>query len=186
MSFAELFLLALGLSMDAFAVSVCKGLAIKKPSVPSCLFVGLWFGFFQSLMPYLGFLLGRQFDAYIETIDHWIVFTLLLVIGISMLKEAAKKEGPGDAALSFKVMFPLAIATSIDAFAVGISLAFLRTSLLPAVSFIGSTTFCLSAAGVRIGSYFGARYRSKAEAAGGILLIGIGLKILLEHLGILT
>lgn len=186
MSFVSLFILALGLSMDAFAVSVCKGLAMKKSNIKSSLTVGLWFGSFQALMPLIGYLLGIQFESKITFIDHWIAFFLLSLIGANMIWESfSKKEECASASLSFKEMFLLAVATSIDALAIGVTFAFLQVSILPAVSFIGITTLVLSMAGVKIGNVFGAKYKSKAELAGGIILILMGIKILLEHLGIL-
>lgn len=187
MSLLTLFITAVGLSMDAFAVSVCKGLAIKKITFKKGCIVGVWFGGFQALMPLLGYLLGSQFKQSVETIDHWIAFVLLVLIGVNMLKEAlSKDEEKADDSLSVKAMFLLAIATSIDALAVGITYAFLQVDIVPAVIFIGATTFTLSAVGVKAGNVFGMKYKSRAELAGGIILILIGTKILLEHLGILT
>lgn len=187
MSLFSLFLLAVGLSMDAFAVSVCKGLSMKKITHRMCFLVGLWFGGFQALMPLIGYLLGSRFEQYITAIDHWIAFGLLAVIGLSMIKEAlSKDEEPLDASLHVKTMFLLAVATSIDALAVGITFAFLQVDILPAVSFIGIITFLLSALGMKVGNVFGSRYKSWAEIAGGVILMAIGIKILLEHLGILS
>ncbi|MCH5341051.1 MAG: manganese efflux pump [Acetatifactor sp.] len=187
MSLLTLFITAVGLSMDAFAVSVCKGLAIKKITFKKAFIIGLWFGGFQALMPLLGYLLGSQFKQSVEAIDHWIAFVLLVLIGINMIKEAlSKDEEKTDDSLSIKNMFLLAIATSIDALAVGITYAFLQVDIVPAVSFIGATTFTLSAAGVKVGNVFGMKYKSRAELAGGIILILIGTKILLEHLGVLS
>ena len=186
MGLIELFILAVGLSMDAFAVSVCKGLAMPKITVKKTLIVGLWFGGFQALMPAIGYLLGVQFRDQITSIDHWIAFILLGIIGANMIKEACSgvcEEENGS--LDIKTMFLLAVATSIDALAVGITFAFLNVHLLAAVSFIGVTTFTLSAIGVKIGNVFGTKYKSKAEFAGGVILILLGFKILLEHLGIL-
>ena len=181
-----LFIIALGLSMDAFAVSICKGLAMQKISLKKAAIVGLWFGGFQGLMPYIGYILGSQFEHYITAIDHWIAFILLGLIGISMIKEAlGKEEECQDDSLSFKTMLILAVATSIDALAVGITFAFLKVTIIPAVLFIGVITFILSMVGVKVGNVFGIRYKSKAELAGGIILILMGTKILLEHLGIL-
>lgn len=190
MGFVELFTLAVGLSMDAFAVAVCKGLALKKATPGGMTLVGLWFGGFQALMPLIGYFVGVQFRDSIAAFDHWIAFFLLGLIGANMIREAfPKKEDEEDEksnnSLSFRAMLPMAVATSIDALAVGVSFAFLKVSIVPAVSFIGVTTFMLSAAGVKIGSLFGLRYKNKAELIGGIILILIGLKILLEHLGIL-
>lgn len=187
MGLLELFILAVGLSMDAFAVSVCKGLAMPKITLKKTLIVGLWFGGFQALMPAIGYFLGVQFRDKITAIDHWIAFILLGLIGANMIKEACSGdcEEENDS-LDIKTMFLLAVATSIDALAVGITFAFLNVRLLSAVSFIGVTTFTLSAIGVKIGNVFGTRYKAKAELAGGVILILLGLKILLEHLGILA
>ena len=186
MGLIELFILAVGLSMDAFAVSVCKGLAMPKITVKKTLMVGLWFGGFQALMPAIGYLLGVQFRDQITSIDHWIAFILLGIIGANMIKEACSGDCEEESdSLDVKTMFLLAVATSIDALAVGITFAFLNVHLLAAVSFIGVTTFTLSAIGVKIGNVFGTKYKSKAEFAGGVILILLGLKILLEHLGIL-
>ena len=186
MGLLELFILAVGLSMDAFAVSVCKGLAMPKITVKKTLIVGGWFGGFQALMPTLGYFLGVQFRDKITAIDHWIAFILLGIIGANMIKEACSGECEEEnESLDIKTMFLLAVATSIDALAVGITFAFLNVHLIAAVSFIGVTTFTLSAAGVKIGNIFGTKYKSKAELAGGVILILLGCKILLEHLGIL-
>ncbi len=192
MSFIELFILAVGLSMDAFAVSVCKGLSVRKAEVKECCLAGLYFGGFQALMPVIGYFLGVQFREYITGIDHWIAFVLLGLIGISMIREAGEREDESGEVcptegnpFAVREMLVLAVATSIDALAVGITLAFLNVNLLASVCFIGVTTFVLSAAGVRIGNIFGIRYKAKAGLAGGIILICMGLKILLEHLGIL-
>lgn len=186
MTLFNLFLIAVGLSMDAFAVSVCKGLAMEKAPLKKAAVAGAWFGSFQALMTLIGYLLGSRFEKYITRIDHWIAFILLALIGINMIKEAfSKEEEKASSTMYFKEMFLLAVATSIDALAVGITFAFLRVDILPAVSLIGITTFLLSIAGVKAGNLFGSRYKSKAELAGGILLILMGTKILLEHLGIL-
>ena len=186
MGLLELFMLAVGLSMDAFAVSVCKGLAMPKITVKKAAVVGIWFGGFQALMPALGYLLGSQFKDSITAIDHWIAFILLGIIGGNMIREACSGECEKENdSLDIKTMFLLAVATSIDALAVGITFAFLKVNIAAAVSFIGVTTFVISAAGVKIGNIFGTKYKSKAELAGGIILILLGLKILLEHLGIL-
>lgn len=188
MSIAELLLIGVGLSMDAFAVAVCKGLNMRKVNKVHCFIIALFFGGFQALMPWLGWILGRQFEQYITSIDHWIAFVLLGFIGGKMIFEALKEEeeeiNKTDSKLDIKELFLLAIATSIDALAVGITFAFLNVSILPAISIIGCTTFILSAIGVFIGNIFGSRYKSKAELAGGIILVLIGLKILLEHLGL--
>lgn len=186
MDLFSLFTIAVGLSMDAFAVSICKGLAMQKISFKKALIVGLWFGGFQALMPFIGYLLGVQFESRISAIDHWIAFVLLLLIGGNMIRESfSKEEEKEDASLGFKTMLLLAVATSIDALAVGVTFAFLKVSILPAISLIGCTTLLISMLGVRIGHVFGTRYKNKAELAGGIILILIGCKILLEHLGIL-
>ena len=186
MSLFELFLVAVGLSMDAFAVSICKGLAMQKMNLKNAAIVGLWFGGFQAGMPLIGYFLGKQFETYITSIDHWIAFGLLFLIGLSMIREAlSKEEEKADASLDVKTMFLLAVATSIDALAVGVTFAFLQVRIVPAISFIGVITFLFSAAGVKIGNVFGVKYKAKAEIAGGIILIGMGLKILLEHLGFL-
>ena len=186
MSLFSLFIIAVGLSMDAFAVSICKGLAMKKINFKKACIVGLWFGGFQALMPLIGYLLGSQFEQYITAIDHWIAFVLLGLIGASMIKEALSKEDEcANDSLDFKTMFLLAVATSIDALAVGVTFAFLQVDIVPAVSFIGIITFTLSAIGVKVGNVFGIKYKSKAELAGGIILIVMGIKILLEHLGVL-
>ncbi len=187
MGWMALFTLAVGLSMDAFAVAVCKGLALQRVNWKHTALVGLWFGGFQALMPFLGFLLGVGFKDYITAVDHWIAFGLLGIIGGKMIKEAlSQEEEQADASLSCKTMLMLAVATSIDALAVGITFAFLEVNILAAVLFIGVITFVLSAAGVKIGNVFGTRYKAKAEIAGGVILILLGLKILLEHLGILN
>ena len=186
MGLIELFLIAVGLSMDAFAVSVCKGLAMPKCTFKKAAIVGLWFGGFQALMPAIGYILGAQFQEAIASIDHWIAFVLLALIGGNMIHEALDNdEEEADASLDVKTMFLLAVATSIDALAIGITFAFLKVNIIPAVCFIGSVTFIISFAGVKIGNVFGARYKNKAEIVGGIILILLGLKILLEHLGFL-
>lgn len=186
MNLFSLFAIAVGLSMDAFAVSVCKGLAMRRLSLKNTIIIGLWFGGFQALMPLLGYLLGSQFQRYITSIDHWIAFILLALIGISMIRESfSREENSVNDSVDFKNMLVLAVATSIDALAAGITFAFLEVSILPAVSFIGIITFTLSMAGVKAGNLFGMRYKSRAELAGGVILIFIGLEILLEHLGIL-
>ena len=186
MGLIELFLIAVGLSMDAFAVSVCKGLAMPKCTFKKATIVGLWFGGFQALMPAIGYVLGAQFQETIASIDHWIAFVLLALIGGNMIHEALDNdEEEADASLDVKTMFLLAVATSIDALAIGITFAFLKVNIIPAVCFIGIVTFIISFAGVKIGNVFGARYKNKAEIVGGIILILLGLKILLEHLGFL-
>lgn len=188
MGFTELLFLSIGLAMDAFAVSVCKGLSTKKVSAGQMAAAGLWFGGFQAFMPALGFFLGAAFQKYITSFDHWIAFALLCLIGGNMLREAFSKESeccPADekGLFSPRAMLPLAIATSIDALAVGVTFAFLEVNLPLAIGMIGCVTFVFSAAGVKIGNLFGSRFKAKAEAFGGILLILLGIKILLEHLG---
>lgn len=186
MDLFSLFVIAVGLSMDACAVAICKGLAMQKAPWKKTLLVGLWFGGFQALMPAVGYVLGSQFEKYIVSIDHWIAFTLLCFIGGNMIKEAlSKEEEEANDSLAAKDMFLLAVATSIDALAVGVTFAFLQVQIIPAVSFIGVITFTLSALGVKVGNIFGCKFKSKAELAGGIILIIMGTKILLEHLGIL-
>lgn len=188
MGIIELFILAVGLSMDAFAVSVCKGLAMKQAPIKAQLVCGAWFGGFQALMPLIGYYLGTLFIDAISAIDHWIAFGLLVLIGVNMLREALGKdeEETTDADLSVKTMSIMAVATSIDALAVGISLAMAGVSnIYLAVLLIGLTTFVLSAVGVKVGTIFGSRYEKKAEVVGGIILILLGFKILLEHLGVL-
>ena len=186
MGLTELFILAVGLSMDAFAVAVCKGLAMPKCTFKKAAIVGLWFGGFQALMPAIGYVLGAQFQETIASIDHWIAFVLLALIGGNMIHEALDNdEEEADASLDVKTMFLLAVATSIDALAIGITFAFLKVNIIPAVCFIGIVTFIISFAGVKIGNVFGARYKNKAEIVGGVILILLGLKILLEHLGFL-
>lgn len=186
MGLIELFLIAVGLSMDAFAVSVCKGLAMPKCTFKKAAIVGLWFGGFQALMPAIGYVLGAQFQETIASIDHWIAFVLLALIGGNMIHEALENdEEEADASLDVKTMFLLAVATSIDALAIGITFAFLKVNIIPAVCFIGIVTFIISFAGVKIGNVFGVRYKNKAEIVGGVILILLGLKILLEHLGFL-
>ena len=182
----ELFILAVGLSMDAFAVSICKGLSLRKIGWRHMCLAGAWFGGFQALMPLVGFFLGRFFAEIITAYDHWIAFVLLAFIGGKMIWEALDPDQEDmDGAMDVKTMFLLAVATSIDALAVGVTFAFLEVSILPAVLFIGCTTFVFSAAGVKVGSVFGARYKEKAELCGGAVLVLIGLKLLLEGLGIL-
>ena len=186
MSLVELFILAVGLSMDAFAVSICKGLSLGKITKKHMAVAGAWFGGFQALMPIIGFFLGTQFKDQITSIDHWIAFILLGLIGINMVKESlSDEEENADASIEIKEMFMLAVATSIDALAVGITFAFLNVHIVSAASMIGVCTFLISFAGVKIGNIFGTKYKSKAELAGGIILILLGFKILLEHLHIL-
>lgn len=185
MGFFELFFIAVGLSMDAFAVSVCKGLSVQKLSPKHAALAGLYFGGFQFLMPLLGWLLGFRFESLIQSVDHWIAFGLLALIGGNMIRESRSDAEEQNDDFSVKAMLLLAIATSIDALAVGISFAFLSVRILPAAALIGVTTFVLSAVGIYVGRAFGARFKSKAEFAGGVILILIGLKILLEHLGVI-
>lgn len=186
MALWELFLIAAGLSMDAFAVSVCKGLAARKFNIKHALLCGVWFGMFQALMPAVGYFLGTQFEEYITSVDHWIAFALLSVIGGKMIWESCDKSGEtADTSFGVRSMFPLAVATSIDALAVGITFAFLNVNVVLAVSLIGIITFILSALGVLIGTVFGSKYKSAAERVGGIVLVFMGLKILLDHTGIL-
>ena len=191
MGIGELLLLAVGLSMDAFAVSVCKGLSLRKATFRAELTCGIWFGGFQALMPLIGFFLGTLFAVAIQAVDHWIAFGLLAIIGANMLKEALSQEEEcdcgGSADLSVKTMFVMAVATSIDALAVGISLAMVgNVDIFFAVTLIGICTCTLSMLGVKIGNVFGSRFESKAEIAGGVILIALGVKILLEHLGVLA
>lgn len=191
MGMGELLLLGIGLSMDAFAVSLCKGLAMKRATVGAGLTCGIWFGGFQALMPLIGFFLGSIFAEAIQSVDHWVAFILLGLIGFNMLKEALSREQECDCAqsdgdLSVKTMFVMAVATSIDALAVGISLAMAGdVPIFTAVALIGLCTFTLSAIGVGVGSVFGSRFEKKAQMAGGVILILLGLKILLEHLEVL-
>lgn len=188
MTLVELFLIAVGLSMDAFAVSLCKGLSTRQLKAKHYLTVGAWFGGFQALMPTIGYLLGSSFEGYINKFDHWVAFFLLALIGGGMVRESFEKDDEKlDDSFTFKAMFVLAVATSIDALAVGITFALLPdVNIVAAVCFIGATTFVLSAAGLKIGNIFGLKYKNKAELAGGAILILIGLKILLEHLGIIN
>lgn len=186
MSFVELFLIAVGLSMDAFAVSVCKGLSVQRLETKHAAIVGAYFGGFQFLMPVIGYLLGARFESLITNIDHWVAFGLLLIIGGNMIKESFGEAEKLNDDFGVKTMVLLAVATSIDALAVGITFAFLQVRIVPASALIGVTTFCLSALGIYIGNKFGEKYKSKAELAGGIILILIGIKILLEHLGVIN
>ena len=188
MNFIELLLIAIGLSMDAFSVSICKGLTTKRFSWRMALTCGLWFGFFQALMPVIGYFLGVQFQHLIESIDHWIAFALLFLIGANMIREAVwgKEDHEHNGALDVKTMFLLAVATSIDALAVGVSFACIQVELWSSVAVIGATTFLFSVLGVKIGNVFGAKFEKSAGIVGGIILIIIGLKILLEHLGVIA
>lgn len=189
MGLVELFLIALGLSMDAFAVSICKGLSLRKISFKHMCIAGIWFGGFQALMPVIGYFFGTFFADMVTKYAHWITFILLAIIGVNMIKESREKDSCDccgqEEMMNAKSMFPLAIATSIDAMAVGVSFAFMKVDIVPAVSFIGVITFVCSGLGVKIGSVFGTKYKSKAELAGGLVLIAIGLKTLLEGLQIL-
>lgn len=186
MGLLELFVIAVGLSMDAFAVSICKGLSVRELKPKHALTVGVYFGGFQMLMPLIGFALGVRFQSFITSIDHWIAFVLLGLIGANMIRESREQDEENlSDSFSFGTMLPLAVATSIDALAVGVTFAFLQVSILPAVCFIGATTFILSCIGIRIGHAFGLKYKSRAELFGGAVLILMGIKILLEHLGVL-
>ena len=191
MGILELFLIGVSLSMDAFAVAVCHGLSMPKLNLRHGAVIALFFGGFQALMPFLGWLLGSQFAQYIESVDHWVAFGLLALIGGIMVREALSPEDEEESAcpaadrLDLKRLFMMAVATSIDALAVGITFAFFSVPIGPAVSIIGVTTFCISLGGVVIGNFFGTRYKQRAELTGGIVLILLGTKILLEHLGFL-
>ena len=187
--YGALFLIGIGLSMDAFAVSICKGLSMQKIDKKYTLCIGLFFGGFQALMPLTGYLLGSQFSGYIERFDHWIAFVLLALIGFNMIKESREEEEEEEkpyAGVNFKELLILAVATSIDALAVGVTFAFLQVNIVSAITIIGCTTFVISIAGVYVGNVFGSRYKSRAELTGGVILILIGLKILLEHLGVIA
>lgn len=187
MGILEITLIGLGLAMDAFAVSICKGLSMKKMNWKSAIIIALYFGIFQAVMPIIGYFLGTTFSSLLENIDHWIAFILLLIIGINMIKESRDNESENkNDKVDFKTMIGLAIATSIDAFTVGVTFAFLKTNIFLATTIIGIVTFILSLIGVKIGNSFGDKFQSKAEFIGGVILIIIGLKTLLEHLGILV
>ena len=184
MGLAELFVIAVGLSMDAFAVSVCKGLSVQKMKISHALTCGAYFGGFQGLMPFIGYLLGSQFEDMIVSIDHWVAFVLLGLIGFNMIKESRDTDCEKlDSSFGIGAMIPLAVATSIDALAIGVTFAFLHVNIYWAVFFIGVITFTLSSIGVKVGNVFGVKYKSKAEFAGGLILVLMGTKILLEHLG---
>ena len=191
MGFIELFLIGVDLSMDAFAVSICQGLSMTKIKWGHALTVGLYFGGFQALMPFTGWMLGSQFAGRIQQYDHWVAFVLLVLIGGNMIREAlsGEEDEAEDAAigagLDHKKLFLMAIATSIDALAVGVTFAFLDIAILPAIGIIGTTTFFISVAGVAVGCWFGARYKKRAEITGGVILVLLGVKILLEHLGVI-
>ncbi len=188
MGFLELFMIAVGLSMDAFAVALCKGLKMSKLNYRHAVTIALFFGGFQAAMPLIGWVLGKQFEKYITSYDHWIALILLAFIGGKMIRESFRKEDECDCCevviLDIRELVVLAIATSIDALAVGITFAFLRVSILPSIALIGVTTLIISFAGVAVGNRFGIKYKNKAEFAGGIILIAIGLKILFDHLGV--
>ena len=192
MSFIELFLIGVGLSMDAFAAAICQGLSMTRIKWGHALTVGLYFGGFQALMPFIGWMLGSQFADRIQQYDHWIAFILLVLIGGNMIREALSgdeedaAQAETDLRLDHKKLFLMAIATSIDALAIGVTFAFLETAILPAIGIIGCTTFCISVAGVAVGCWFGARYKKRAEITGGAILVLLGIKVLLEHLGILA
>ena len=191
MSIVELFLIGVGLSMDAFAVAVCQGLCMPKLNLRQGGVIALYFGGFQALMPLIGWFLGSQFAGYIQSFDHWVAFVLLALIGGNMVREALSPEEEEtscavNSKLDHKKLFMMAVATSIDALAIGVAFAFMDVLILPAVSLIGCTTFCLSLVGVVVGNFFGSRYKKRAERTGGIILILLGVKILLEHLGILA
>ena len=192
MTFIELFLIGVGLSMDAFAAAICQGLFMTRIKWGHALTVGLYFGGFQALMPFIGWMLGSQFAGRIQQYDHWIAFILLVLIGGNMIREALSgdeedaAQAETDLRLDHKKLFLMAIATSIDALAIGVTFAFLETAILPAIGIIGCTTFCISVAGVAVGCWFGARYKKRAEITGGAILVLLGIKILLEHLGILA
>lgn len=187
MNIIEILLLGIGLSMDAFAVSVCKGLSVQRLQLKHALTVGIYFGGFQALMPLIGYILGSRFQALIASTDHWIAFALLVLIGANMVREALGEKGEErNDSFSFKTMLPLAVATSIDALAVGITFAFLKVNIGLAIVLIGCTTFVISVVGIKIGNVFGTRYQKKAEIAGGVILILLGIKILLEDLGVLS
>ena len=186
----EIFMIGVGLSMDAFAASICKGLNMRRLNIKNMLIIGLFFGGFQALMPAVGWLLGKQFESYITSVDHWVAFALLVFIGGKMIYDVFTKKNEDECGektnrLDMKEVLTLAVATSIDALAVGISFAFLQVDILKAVSVIGVTTFVLSVIGVAVGNVFGSKYEKKSTLAGGIILILIGLKILLEHTGML-
>jgi len=185
MGFFQLFLIAVGLSMDALAISICKGLSVENVQKKHMIITGLWFGGSQAVMPLLGYTLGIGFRSFVESIDHWIGFILLTIIGIHMIRESGEEVKSLDASFAAKVMLPLAIADSIDAFAAGVTFAFMKIYIVPTVLLIGATTFALSAIGLKLGSKFGERYKAKAEILGGIILIIMGGSILLQDVGIL-
>ena len=187
MGILEIVLVAIGLAMDAFAVSICKGLSMKKMNWKSAIIIGLYFGIFQAIMPVIGYFLGITFSGLVENVDHWIAFILLAIIGVNMIKESFDDENEKrNEKVDFKTMIILALATSIDALAVGVTFAFFKTNIVLAVFIIGIITFILSLIGVKIGNRFGDKFQNKAELIGGIILIIIGIKILLEHLGVIA
>ena len=186
MSVIELILISIALAMDALAVSICKGLSMKKFSLKKPIIIGLYFGIFFVLMPLIGYLLGHSFEKYITSIDHWVAFILLFIIGFNMIKEVLSDENNTyNDKVDFKTMLPFAIATSIDALAVGITFAFLKVNIIPAILLVTIITLIISIIGVKIGNTFGKKYEKKAQIVGGIILIIIGIKILLEHLKII-
>ena len=186
MGTGALLIMAVGLAMDAFAVSLCKGLTLRRFRLRYSILTGLWFGGFQALMPSLGYLLGARFESAIANVDHWIAFVLLVLIGANMIREAFGEDEEADPSFAPRAMLPLAVATSIDALAVGVTFAFLQVSIVLAAAIIGIVTFLIAGAGVKIGQVFGTKFRAGAEAFGGVVLILLGIKILLEHLGILV
>ena len=186
MQLTKLFIIALSLSMDAFAVAVCKGLSVSKPKFKHYLIVGAYFGLFQAIMPTLGYWLADKFEYLITSVSHWIAFILLVIIGANMIKESFDDDEDVDCSFCFKSMLPLAVATSIDAMAVGVSFAFMNVDIIIAALLIGVTTFILSAIGLKIGNVFGTKYKSKAEFIGGIVLILMAIEIVLEHYGIIN
>ena len=187
MGIEELIILSIGLAMDAFAVSICKGISMKKMDWKKAIIIGLWFGTFQAIMPLIGYLLGSTFEQIVKKVDHWFAFILLSAIGANMIKESFSEDTEDENDdISVKAMFILAVATSIDALAVGITFAFFKVNIILAISLIGIITFALAVVGTKIGNRFGGKYESKAELAGGIILVLLGLKILLEHLGVIN
>ena len=185
MQFTKLLIIAFSLSMDAFAVAICKGLSVKKATLKQYLTVGIYFGLFQAVMPTLGFWLADKFQHLITSVSHWIAFALLVLIGANMIKESFEESEELDDSFGFRTMLPLAVATSIDAMAVGVSFALIEVDIIPAALIIGCTTFVLSAIGLKIGNIFGTKYKSKAELVGGVVLILMGIELVLEHYGII-
>lgn len=182
MGIGELIAISIGVSMDAFAIAICKGLSVERVEPKHLLSAGLWFGGSQAVMPLVGYVLGSGFQSAIESLDHWISFVLLAAIGIHMLQESREPVRKMEASFAPRVMFPLAVADSVDALAVGVSFAFLKVDILPAILMIGLTTFVFSVAGIKIGNHFGAKYKSRAEMVGGLVLLLMGILILVEHL----